>query len=1064
MMTTLNASIQTQKSHPIPSAASSAGATPLSDQALFQQVVQSPQPETVIKKQFAKQTPEQRNNSANNFVKAAGRDGINKLAETPNGQHALAMIYDQTSGESRQFMEDVHQEQGGTAVDYTHTNHENSPKTINSHPPLGLIPTSRNLQQTTPPAEVVDRVEALFSAVTDQTEIVLDTIIRDGFGEWVDIFSERFRATDAADAGQRLNAAVHSVLDDVRTGQLTPADFGTKNWQGITTTAFLNLAKQRLQSGNFDIAAATSQMHKDELWKSNPIQLPTTGELKPLDDTHTGNLMNRSIVSLVMPNKIAAKIFDWPLGQRAIQNAERIAAASPAQREQMSREAALDTAFALYNGIGIEPTAQAVLPAILNLTEISPFYDIAPAPTGATEKFFEEQIEAGQIDGFTQTKQGLMTYRLKTPQHIAEQVAAKYQLGMLDHLSKSARNQLSSLLFSTHKAHGETLAERLESEGQWSKYRQLISDGVDIGAVAFISGGVGGFFETAAVGARVSSLGIKSTRFLATSTSFTTMMGAKTGDFSPGAYTRDMLMFGILGQTAKISSALTRSIPGSTITAQSLRFATAHGASVTTAAAATTLAQATERGLKEGDPKWTKCLGDFKDNLVVVGIVHGTNSALAKINPNHFAPGGPTKAELQRLSENHTKVMQETDRALKQISTALEQGDVVTAKQGVEMLKSAKQNALAVSDDLSHFAHHSISTKVGQQVDKEITKAKQILSGEPKLTRRVEKQEAIVNDIGQEGMSNLTNEIGAIKVEHLHDQMPKGIVGELSNNAAKHKPLAETLAEIPPDQVAVVERLAKKKQPEKVLQALTKGDPKRFLEGAANAERTKATHQAESQARVDNLVKAAKETGFLERGDVKKAFTITKPDIAIRGYLGEHIAQLEAKKSYPVSEGYEVLGGVKVFELLPGIELDPNEKLPDVNDINFYKLVTDIDTLVLKKGGVDEKDQVVYLEQQKTGAQDTPGRAKEQNENALQALADLASNNRYGGIRLEYKNDKGKGVEITHDLDAASAASAKALTRGPAGKAFNLDMGATNSELVKAAKKLYAEGKKEMTP
>jgi hypothetical protein len=126
MMTTLNASVQTQNGSSALSVTGSADATASSSaQGLYQQAVQSSQPEALIKKQFAQQTPAQRTRTANKFVKTAGREGINKLAQTPNGQQALAVVYEQTSGESRQFMEDVHQEQGATAVDYTRASDKN---------------------------------------------------------------------------------------------------------------------------------------------------------------------------------------------------------------------------------------------------------------------------------------------------------------------------------------------------------------------------------------------------------------------------------------------------------------------------------------------------------------------------------------------------------------------------------------------------------------------------------------------------------------------------------------------------------------------------------------------------------------------------------------------------------------------------------------------------------------------------------------------------------------------------------------------------------------------------
>jgi hypothetical protein len=73
---------------------------------------------------------------ANDFVKSAGKDGLNKLAQTPNGQYALAIVYDHSSGEHRQLMEEAHKEQGNTAVDYTDSQQANQPKRDASHAEL----------------------------------------------------------------------------------------------------------------------------------------------------------------------------------------------------------------------------------------------------------------------------------------------------------------------------------------------------------------------------------------------------------------------------------------------------------------------------------------------------------------------------------------------------------------------------------------------------------------------------------------------------------------------------------------------------------------------------------------------------------------------------------------------------------------------------------------------------------------------------------------------------------------------------------------------------------------
>jgi hypothetical protein len=86
---------------------------------LYNQTAQSNQRESLVKGQFEKLYPEQRNQLANQFVDAASRQGINKIAETPDGQHALKEIYNNASKDQQAFMREVHKAQGNTAVDYT---------------------------------------------------------------------------------------------------------------------------------------------------------------------------------------------------------------------------------------------------------------------------------------------------------------------------------------------------------------------------------------------------------------------------------------------------------------------------------------------------------------------------------------------------------------------------------------------------------------------------------------------------------------------------------------------------------------------------------------------------------------------------------------------------------------------------------------------------------------------------------------------------------------------------------------------------------------------------------
>ncbi|MCG8039739.1 MAG: hypothetical protein JAZ19_22210, partial [Candidatus Thiodiazotropha taylori] len=91
---------------------------------LFQQASQSHQPDVLIKRQFEQRNQTQKSKLANEFIASAGREGISQLAATPDGQHALAVVYDHADSDGRGLMRQMHEEQGSTAVDYTGNRNE----------------------------------------------------------------------------------------------------------------------------------------------------------------------------------------------------------------------------------------------------------------------------------------------------------------------------------------------------------------------------------------------------------------------------------------------------------------------------------------------------------------------------------------------------------------------------------------------------------------------------------------------------------------------------------------------------------------------------------------------------------------------------------------------------------------------------------------------------------------------------------------------------------------------------------------------------------------------------
>jgi filamentous hemagglutinin len=96
--------------------------TPLSGRVLYQQASTGERSYTQVAIQFADGTAEQKNSLSNQFIEAAGQEGIAKLSATPEGQYALQIVYDHASSGGQKLMREVHEGQGNTAVDYTHKN------------------------------------------------------------------------------------------------------------------------------------------------------------------------------------------------------------------------------------------------------------------------------------------------------------------------------------------------------------------------------------------------------------------------------------------------------------------------------------------------------------------------------------------------------------------------------------------------------------------------------------------------------------------------------------------------------------------------------------------------------------------------------------------------------------------------------------------------------------------------------------------------------------------------------------------------------------------------------
>lgn len=98
-------------------------------QLLYRQTRLSTQPDQTVREQLERTAPDQKSRLATQFVEAAGRQGVAELSSSPEGQHALARIYDLADKESQTLMKQIHNKQGNTAVDYTRKGSDNETPT-----------------------------------------------------------------------------------------------------------------------------------------------------------------------------------------------------------------------------------------------------------------------------------------------------------------------------------------------------------------------------------------------------------------------------------------------------------------------------------------------------------------------------------------------------------------------------------------------------------------------------------------------------------------------------------------------------------------------------------------------------------------------------------------------------------------------------------------------------------------------------------------------------------------------------------------------------------------------
>jgi len=177
----------------------------------------------------------------------------------------------------------------------------------------------------------------------------------------------------------------------------------------------------------------------------------------------------------------------------------------------------------------------------------------------------------------------------------------------------------------------------------------------------------------------------------------------------------------------------------------------------------------------------------------------------------------------------------------------------------------------------------------------------------------------------------------------------------------------------------------------------------------------------------------------------------TRDVAALVGEMGEALQRTLLAERYPSSAGHRIFANVEVVREIKGFKRiadwqaaeraagrkgDPGGLYESGGKL--WKSITEVDALVAKKGA-SGKWRPVELEQMKTGNNDQPVRAQEQNTSALDAMQEIAGGSKE--VRIFDRISKNKlGEDLTNQFDLSSLLNVNTATRGLQGKGFDRDI------------------------
>ena len=274
--------------------------------------------------------------------------------------------------------------------------------------------------------------------------------------------------------------------------------------------------------------------------------------------------------------------------------------------------------------------------------------------------------------------------------------------------------------------------------------------------------------------------------------------------------------------------------------------------------------------------------------------------------------------------------------------------------------------------------------------------------------------------------------------------------------------LAKIESQLSPDAKAELERMRQGKTPEEVWGLLERQDAVKYIEGRARSKREAAAKKAASDARFAAAQGQLQASGFLNRPLIKEKIAAKDVD-GLRGQIGEHLAELQAKKDFASKDGYRVLDDVEVVEQFGNYKTKEEAVAadPKAKDYALYaefgkvwRRLTNLDVLVVRDVKGKKKADVSRYIEVKSGKHDSQSKAKRQQQKAVDALARIAAGDKT--VRLHQHRHK----DITDTVDAGTAKAGTGKVAGPDDKGFEMKLGVTKGELKRLAKQIVEDAHK----